>query len=84
MAASLHPTASMLRYSMFSRALLVAGVYAVLSCAAAAETVVVKYRGPVPLDTFACATVDRDSFIERVCHDAVEQYLIIKLNGTYY
>jgi hypothetical protein len=23
-----------------------------------AETVIVKYRGPVPLDTFACTEVD--------------------------
>lgn len=69
---------------MFSRALLVAGLSAALSSAAAAETVTVKYRGPVPLDTFECASVDRSSFIERVCHDPVEQYMIIKLNGTYY
>ena len=43
----------MLRYSMFSRVLLVAGLCATLSGAATAETVSVKYRGNVPL-TFLC------------------------------
>ena len=69
---------------MFFRALLVAGLYAALSSAAVAETVTVKYRGPVPLDTFACATVDRSSLVQRVCYDAVEQYMVILLKGTYY
>ncbi len=55
---------------MFSRALLVAVLCAAISIAAAAETVTVKYRGPVPLDTFQCATIDRSSLVERVCYDA--------------
>jgi hypothetical protein len=57
---------------MFSRALLVAGLCAVFSDSALAESVTVKYRGPVPLDTFQCAAVGRSSFIERVCYDAAQ------------
>ena len=49
-----------------------------------AETVTVKYRGDVPLDTFQCADIDRSSFVERVCYDAIQEYMIILLKGTYY
>lgn len=49
-----------------------------------AETVTVKYRGDVPLDTFQCQQIDRSSFVKRVCYDAAQQYMIISLNGTYY
>lgn len=69
---------------MFSRALLVAGLYVALTSAAAAETVAVKYRGPVPLDTFQCASIHRSSFIERVCYDGAQQYMVLLLKGTYY
>lgn len=51
---------------------------------ASAETVDVKYRGPVDLKTFACATVMRSSLVWRVCYDQREQYMIIDLRGTYY
>ena len=79
-----HISRIMVRYFMFSRALLVAGLCAALSSVASAETVTVKYRGPVPLDTFECATVDRSGLVQRVCYDAVKQYLVILLKGTYY
>ena len=69
---------------MFSRALLVAYLCAARSGAAAAETVTVKYRGPVPLDTFECATVGRSSLVKRVCYDASQEYMVILLKGTYY
>lgn len=46
---------------MFSLIVLVACRSSELSGAASAETVTVKYRGPVPLDTFACVTVDRST-----------------------
>lgn len=75
----------MVRYSMFSRKLLVAWFCAALSGVATAETVTVKYRGPVPLDTFQCAAIDRSSFVKRVCYDAAQQrYMVILLRGTYY
>jgi KTSC domain len=49
-----------------------------------AETVDVKYRGLVPLDHFACTAVERSSFIRRVCFDAPNNYMVIRLNDTYY
>lgn len=49
-----------------------------------AETVTVKYRGPVPLDSFACTSADRSSLVQRVCYDAAEHYMVILLKGTYY
>ena len=49
-----------------------------------AETVDVKYRGPVNLAPFDCVDVSRTSFINRVCYDNREQYMVIYLNGTYY
>jgi hypothetical protein len=69
---------------MFSRALLVAWLCTVVSGVSAAESVFVKYRGDVPLDTFQCATIDRSSLVERVCYDAAQQYMVILLKGTYY
>jgi hypothetical protein len=56
-----------------------------LLCASAlAETVHVKYRGPVDLAPFACTDVTRSSFIRRVCFDKTKSYMIISLDGTYY
>jgi hypothetical protein len=69
---------------MFSRALLVAWLCTVASNVAIAETVYVKYRGPVPLDTFQCAAIDRSSLVQRVCYDAAQEYMVILLKGTYY
>jgi hypothetical protein len=51
---------------------------------AQAETVNVKYRGPVDLKPFACEQVSRSSFIQRVCYDRREQYMVLNLSGTYY
>jgi hypothetical protein len=51
---------------------------------ALAETAFVKYRGPVQLKTFQCERVSRSSFIERVCYDSREHYMVINLCGTYY
>ena len=49
-----------------------------------AETVSVKYRGPVDLKPFACETVTKSSFINRVCYDATNRYMVILLKDTYY
>lgn len=43
----------------------------------AAETVQVKYHGPVSLDSFACVAVTEDSDVSRICYDAVERYMLI-------
>ena len=48
------------------------------------EVVTVKYRGPVSLAPFKCDAVTRSSFIERVCYDAVNSYMLIDLTGTWY
>ncbi|MEY9161631.1 KTSC domain-containing protein [Bradyrhizobium japonicum] len=48
-----------------------------------AETVTVKYRGPVDLKTFTCQD-SKSSFVNRVCYDAANQYMLILLKDTYY
>jgi len=56
-----------------------------LACGPAwAETVQVKYHGPVALDAFACAEVKERSDVTRICYDATERYMIIRLRSTYY
>jgi hypothetical protein len=55
-----------------------------IAIAAHAETVDVKYRGPVDLAPFKCTSIDRSSFIRRVCYDAANSYMIVQLNQTYY
>lgn len=49
-----------------------------------AETVHVKYRGLVDLTPFECNQIDRSSFINRLCYDQNNKYVIVKLNTTYY
>lgn len=51
---------------------------------AAAESAVVKYRGPVPLDTFTCVLTPSSSVIGRICYDATERYMIVLVRQTYY
>lgn len=48
------------------------------------ETVNVRYRGLVDLAPFDCTSITRSSFIDRVCYDKAEQYLVISLKGTFY
>ena len=49
-----------------------------------AESVSVKYRGSVNLASFECEHVNRSSFINRLCYDAKERYVIVLLKNTYY
>jgi hypothetical protein len=51
---------------------------------AAAETVDVKYRGAVDLEPFACQDITRSSFINRVCYDEPNKYMIVQLKAVYY
>jgi hypothetical protein len=51
---------------------------------ASAESVNVKYRGMVDLSPFVCESITRSSFIERVCYDVKNTYMLIELNGTWY
>jgi KTSC domain len=55
-----------------------------LSMPASSETVDVKYRGAVDLKPFACTDTPRSSFIQRVCYDKGQSYMLISLRGTYY
>lgn len=57
---------------------------ALLSHAATAETVQVKYHGPVSLDAFACSDVNENSDVSRICYDKAERYMVIRLKTTYY
>jgi hypothetical protein len=49
-----------------------------------AETVDVKYRGAVELQPFVCTDTPRSSFIQRVCYDKAQSYMLINLKGAYY
>lgn len=57
---------------------------ALMSHAAMAETVQVKYHGAVSLDAFACAEVSENSDVSRICYDKAERYMVIRLKTTYY
>ena len=57
---------------------------ALVSAPARAETVDVKYRGMVELKPFVCTDITRSSFIQRVCYDKAQSYMLIDLRGTYY
>jgi hypothetical protein len=49
-----------------------------------AETVVVKYRGPVDLTYFECEMTKRSSFIRQLCYDDTSSHVVVKLNSTWY
>ena len=51
---------------------------------AADDVANVKYRGPVPLDTFSCVQTPDSSVIGRICYDATERYMIVLMRQTYY
>ena len=50
---------------------------------ASAETVDVKYRGPLDLKHFTCLHT-KSSFVHRVCYDATKSYMLIRLQNTWY
>lgn len=62
-------------------------IWLLMACwcgAANAETVEVKYRGTVNLSQFECKDISRSSFVNRICHDGVNNYMVILLRSTYY
>jgi|ERR1039458_7573548 hypothetical protein len=67
----------------FAVGLLIVAVYT-FSTTATAETVIVKYRGPVELSHFDCQYVSRSSVVKRLCYDSHERYVVVNLTGTYY
>jgi hypothetical protein len=56
----------------------------VFALRANAETANVKYRGEVDLSPFECTEINRSSFVNRICYDGANSYMLINLNGTYY
>lgn len=52
-------------------------------CGAVAETVEVKYRGPVDLKNFDC-TDTVSSLVNRVCYDKQHAYVLILLKTAWY
>jgi hypothetical protein len=56
----------------------------ILASSVNAETVNVKYQGPVSLDTFDCAPIKASSLVKRLCYDPARSYLVVDLDGTYY
>lgn len=61
-----------------------AAAIALLATSAFAETVEVKYVGPVDLGTYECQTVTRSSLVNRVCFDQKASSMILLLKATYY
>jgi hypothetical protein len=53
-------------------------------CSGTSESVTVKYRGDVDLAPFECVDIDRSSLVRRVCYDSGNQYMLIRLEETYY
>jgi hypothetical protein len=49
-----------------------------------AETVDVKYRGPVDLANFECTGELDSSLVKRVCYNADKAYMLIRLKNTWY
>jgi hypothetical protein len=68
---------------VIKRLITLAAVF-LLSAETHSETVDVKYRGPVDLKAFDCRDINRSSFIQRVCYDKAQSYMVISLKGTYY
>lgn len=63
---------------------LLALILLLLSTEVQSEPVDVKYRGQVDLKTFQCQDTPRSSFIQRVCYDEPQSFMIINLRGTNY
>jgi KTSC domain len=59
-------------------------IVVLLTAQVRSETVDVKYRGTVDLQTFECRDTPRSSFIQRVCYDKAQSYMVISLQGMYY
>jgi hypothetical protein len=51
---------------------------------ATTETVDVKYYGSLDLKAFYCTEITRSSFVNRVCYDKAQQFMVVQLNATYY
>ena len=67
-----------------TRAIVITATMAtLLTGSARGEAVDVKYRGRVGLKPFVC-TETKSSFVNRVCYDKLNLYMLILLNKTWY
>ena len=48
-----------------------------------AESVDVRYLGPVNLKSFICQDITRSSLIERVCYDRRSRRMLVRRNAVY-
>ena len=48
-----------------------------------AESIDVRYLGPVNLKPFICPDITRSSLIERVCYDEKNQHMVVRRNAVY-
>ena len=67
-----------MRLAMMIRSI-VTTLSVLIAMPARSETVDVKYRGVVDLKPFACTDTPRSSFIQRVCYDKAESYMLVNL-----
>ena len=49
-----------------------------------AQSVYVKYKGVVNTDTMVTKSIGYSSFVNDIKYNAKHQYLLVKLNSTYY
>jgi hypothetical protein len=68
---------------IFARTQIILAAVLAFCATAQAETVDVKYRGPVDLKPFTC-TNTVSSFVNRVCYDKAKSYMLILLNSAWY
>ena len=47
------------------------------------ETVDVRDRGPIDLQTFECRDITRSSILQRVCYDRAQRHLIVAVKGAW-
>lgn len=59
-------------------------LFLILTGSASAESVDVKYRGPVNISTFDCPQIKSSSLVDRICYQKGKRYMIVSLRGTYY
>jgi phosphatidylethanolamine-binding protein (PEBP) family uncharacterized protein len=71
------------QYSPIHLVTILGVVLALLYATAHAEMVNIKNRGPVDLRPFTC-TNTMSSFVNRVCYDKANSYMLILLNNTWY
>ena len=47
------------------------------------ETVQVRGRGPIELESYACTDTPRSTIVQRVCYDEARSHLLVSSGGTY-